>query len=57
MAEVYTYLYSVENSLRLFIEKVCKHKYGEIYLSQINVPRALQNTLQTRKENAENKNG
>lgn len=57
MAEVYTYLYSVENSLRLFIEKVCKDKYGETYFSKINVPRALQNTLQTRKENAENKNG
>ena len=55
MAEVYTYLYSVENSLRLFIEKVCKDKYGETYFSHINVPRALQNTLQAKKENAENK--
>ena len=55
MAEVYTYLYSVENSLRLFIEKVCKEKYGESYFYQITVPRALQNTLQTRKDNAENK--
>ena len=26
MAEAYTYLYSVENSLRLFIEKVAKEK-------------------------------
>lgn len=41
MAEVYTYLYSVENSLRLFIEKVCKEKYGERYFSQITVPRML----------------
>lgn len=55
MAEVYTYLYSVENSLRLFIEKVCKEKYGETFFSQITVPRALQNTVQSRKENAENK--
>lgn len=55
MAEVYTYLYSVENSLRLFIEKVCKEKYGETYFSQITVPRALQNTLKSRKENAESK--
>ena len=55
MAEAYTYLYSVGNSLRLFIEKVCKDKYGETYFYQINVPRALQNILQTRKENAENK--
>lgn len=55
MAEVYTYLYSVENSLRLFIEKVCKEKYGETFFSQTTVPRALQNTVQSRKENAENK--
>ena len=31
MAEAYTYLYSVESSLRLFIEKVAKEKYGEDY--------------------------
>lgn len=35
MAEVYTYLYSVENSLRLFIEKVCKEKYGESYFLKL----------------------
>lgn len=55
MAEVYTYLYSVENSLRLFIEKICKEAYGETYFTKINVPRALQNTINNRKENAENK--
>ncbi len=55
MAEAYIYLYCVENSLRLFIEKVCKERYGETYFSQITVPKALQNTLQTRKENAKNK--
>lgn len=33
MAEAYTYLYSVENSLRLFIEKICKEVYGENYFS------------------------
>lgn len=31
MVEAYTYLYSVENSLRLFIEKAAKEKYGEDY--------------------------
>lgn len=55
MAEAYTYLYSVENSLRLFIEKTCKEIYGETYFTQITVPRALQNTIKSRQENAENK--
>ena len=55
MAEAYTYLYSVENSLRLFIEKICKEVYGEDYFSQITVTRALQNTINTRKENAQSK--
>lgn len=55
MAEVYTYLYSVENSLRLFIEKTCKEFYGETYFTQINVPKALQNTIRNRQENAGNK--
>lgn len=55
MAEVYTYLYSVENSLRLFIEKICKEFYGEDYFNKINVTRALQNTISNRKENAKSK--
>lgn len=55
MAEAYTYLYSVENSLRLFIEKICKEVHGEQYFSKINVPRGLQNTIKTRQENAESK--
>lgn len=55
MAEVYTYLYAIEISLPLFIEKVCTEKYGEQYFSSITIPRALQNTIQTRTENAESK--
>lgn len=51
MAEAYTYLYSVENSLRLFIEKVAKEKYGENYFSQMTIPRALQNTISSRQSN------
>lgn len=53
MAEVYTYLYAVENSLRLFIEEVCKENYGEEYFDKINIPRALQKTLESRIDNAE----
>jgi Swt1-like HEPN len=55
MAEVYTYLYSVENSLRVFIEIVSKEKYGEDYFSSLNVTKSLRNTISNRKEKAENK--
>jgi len=54
MTECYIYLYVVENSLRLFIAKVCKEKYGESFYDGINIPRALRNTIQRRRENAEN---
>lgn len=51
MAEAYTYLYSVENSLRLFIEKVAKEKYGENYFSNLTIPRNLQRTISERQKN------
>lgn len=50
MAEAYTYLYSVENSLRLFIEKVAKEKYGEKYFSQLTITRNLQRTIAERQK-------
>ncbi len=51
MAEAYTYLYSVENSLRLFIEKVSKEKYGENYFSKLTIPHNLQRTISERQKN------
>lgn len=51
MAEAYTYLYSVENSLRLFIEKVAKEKYGEAYFLQLKIPRNLKKTIAERQKN------
>ena len=51
MAEAYTYLYSVENSLRLFIEKVAKEKYGDSYFSQLKITRNLQRTIAERQKN------
>lgn len=51
MAEAYTYLYSVENSLRLFIEKVAKEKYGYSYFSQLTIPRNLQRIIAERQKN------
>lgn len=53
MAEAYTYLYSVENSLRLFIEKVAKEKYGEDYFSHLTIPSSLQRTISGRQKNDE----
>lgn len=52
MAEVYTYLYAVENSLRLFIEEVGKLNYGENYFEEIQLTKNLRNTITTRKEKA-----
>lgn len=54
MAEAYTYLYSVENSLRLFIEKVAKEKYGDSYFQSLNITRNLQRTIEERMQNASN---
>ncbi|KZE66865.1 hypothetical protein AWM68_20045 [Fictibacillus phosphorivorans] len=55
MSEVYTYLYSVENSLRVFIEIVSKEKYGENYFHKLKITKSLENTISGRKEKAKNK--
>lgn len=55
MSEAYTYLYSVENSLRLFIDIVLKEKYGQDYFDKITIVRSLKNTINSRKENSNNK--
>lgn len=49
MAEIYIYLYSVENSLRLFIEKVAKDNYGEEYFEEISTS-SIESKFQRRKE-------
>lgn len=54
MAEAYTYLYSVENSIRLFIEKVAKEKYGDSFFPSLNITRSLQRTIEERMQNASN---
>jgi hypothetical protein len=55
MSEVYTYLYCVENSLRLFIERVFTEKVGSDYLTKITIPNTVKKSIQVRKE-AEQKN-
>lgn len=54
MSEIYTYLYLVENSLRLFIETVAIEKFGEEYFNELTIPNALRNTISTRKEKEQN---
>jgi ribonucleotide reductase alpha subunit len=55
MAEVYLYLYCIENTIRIFIENVCKAKYGENYFQSIVVSNSVRNSINTRK-NEEQKN-
>ena len=50
MAEWYVYFYAIENSLRLFIEKVAKNKYGDNYMDHLTLTRGVQNKIETRKK-------
>lgn len=50
MAEVYLYLYVVENYLRLFIEKVLTESYGSTYFTKAIVPKSISNSIAVRKE-------
>jgi len=49
MAEVYLYLYCVENSLRLFIEDVAKKQYGDDYFTKLSIPKPIQKGIDIRK--------
>ena len=50
MSEVYTYLYCVENSLRMFIEKVFSVKIGSDYWNKILIPASVKRSIQVRKD-------
>lgn len=50
MAEVYLYLYAVENYLRLFIEKVCIQAHGDEYFDKLNIPNSIANAINARKQ-------
>lgn len=49
MSEVYIFIYCIENSLRIFIEKCFKDHFGEDYLSQIKLTTDLKATIRNRK--------
>lgn len=55
MSEAYIYMYAIENTLRLFIEKVCVENYGENYFETIKKTKAINNKLKQRKKDAESK--
>lgn len=55
MAESYVYLYCVENSIRIFIDKVLRDKFGAKYFRQINTNRSIKDKVKSRKEQ-ENRN-
>ena len=50
MAEVYFYLYCVENSLRLFIEKVASKNFGEDYFERLNLNGNIKSKIRGRKK-------
>lgn len=50
MAEAYLYLYCVENSLRLFIEKVAKDKFGDNYFSSLKIKKEIERSIDYRKQ-------
>lgn len=50
MAEVYLYLYCVENSLRLFVEKVAREKYGNHYFDKLKLNSSIRKKVSNRKQ-------
>jgi len=50
MSEVYYTLYLIENSLRLFIDKVCIENFGENYFSSLKIPFDIQKNISGRKK-------
>jgi len=55
MSEAYIYMYAIENTLRLFIERVCINKYGENYFDSIKMTKAITGKIEQRKKEAESK--
>jgi hypothetical protein len=53
MAEVYVYLYCVENTLRHFVKIVCSQIYGSDYMKKIKIPKDIQTKIKRRKKDAE----
>jgi hypothetical protein len=52
MSEAYIYMYAIENSLRQFVEKVCKQLYGENYFDSIKLTKRISTKIESRKKDA-----
>lgn len=50
MAEVYLYLYTLENYIRLFVHTVSSQHYGPDYFSKLTIPRSIGGAITLRKE-------
>jgi hypothetical protein len=53
MSQVYTFLYCIENSLRLFIDKVFLAKLGDNYVEKIKLPGDIHKKIKNRKSGQE----
>lgn len=50
MAEVYLYLYCVENSLRLFIKQIAEKNYGRNFFDSLKISRDIKSNINNRKK-------
>mgnify|MGYP006436906187 CR=1 FL=1 len=53
MSEVYSYLYCIENTLRVFIEKIGNDKHGEDYFNHLSISNSVKRKIDQRKEEEE----
>lgn len=53
MSEIYTYLYCVENSLRVFIEKIARQNYGDDCLENLRLNTDMKRKIENRKKSTE----
>ena len=53
MSEVYSYLYCIENTLRVFIEKIGTDKYGEDYFNHLSISISVKRKIEQRMEEEE----
>lgn len=57
MSQYYILVYFIENSLRIFIDKICTDKYGENFIKKINISVDLSHKIGDRKSKEKNING
>ncbi|WP_044212695.1 Swt1 family HEPN domain-containing protein [Flammeovirga sp. OC4] len=50
MSEVYSYLYCIENTLRIFIEKVGKENHGQEYFNTFSISGSVRRKIDQRKQ-------